>query len=984
MDIAGLADFSRRVCAEGAVLLKNEGDMLPLRDAKINVFGRTQINYYKSGTGSGGAVNVRRVVNIIDGLRENPHTEINEELAAEYERLVKENPADYSNTFEADFSDREIDISEETVKKAREFSDNAVIVIGRVSGEAYDNANGEGSFLLTKTERSLIEKIRKYFDKTAVLINSGNIIDLKFIDEYGISAAMLLWQGGQYGGKAAADIISGDVSPSGRLADTVAYSYEDYPTTEGFGDTSRVIYKEDVYVGYRYFETFAKDKVLYPFGYGLSYTKFTSDIKSASFSDGIITIEASVKNTGSRRGKGVVQAYLEPPCGKLGRPSRELAAFAKTRELEPGGEDTVTLTVNINDMAAYDDSGITGSEACYVLEKGEYTVHVGRNIRDTVIAYTHNIKENKTVKRCEHAMMPVTPFERLCRADNNGVLEAVYRPVPLRTEGLEARVNERLPKALPITGDCGIKLRDVYRGAASLDDFTAQLSEDDLAAIVRGEGMLSPRVTPGTASCFGGVTDSLIAYGIPPCSTADGPSGIRMDSGDLATNLPCGTLQACTWNEAIVEAMYRMESIELSINKIDAQLGPGMNIHRNPLCGRNFEYFSEDPLLTGRMAAAAVKGIQAGDCSAVIKHFACNSQEFERNRVEAVVSERALREIYLKGFEIAVKQGGARSVMTSYNPINGFWSASNYDLTTTLLRGEWGFDGMVMTDWWAVMNKTSGGEASLRFKSAMVKAQNDVHMCTDNFTSGDNSRDDIKDELASGRLTIGELQRCARNICSFILKTPAFLRSVGESETPEEERMPEIPALDMITVGGRPADGFCKYVTDYYAEDISDVNCVCGGEYNISASDTAVEIIVSDKNERTVYRVIKGGTSGTERTGGEYDLGDFFVSINSTLMSVIDGRPGTSAKCRLMVKHSGRYSIYFYMSSEASELAQIAVFAKTDGISVPISMCGTNGKTVNIKACEIELAGGEHEFELSFGASNFGSAEIKSIQFLKE
>ena len=984
MDIAGLADFSRRVSAEGTVLLKNDGDMLPLRDRKVNIFGRTQINYYKSGTGSGGAVNVRRVVNIIDGLRENPHIEINEELAAQYERLVKENPADYSNTFEADFSDREIELDEETVRRAREFSENAVIVLGRVSGESYDNQNIEGSWLLTRKERSLIELIVKYFDKTAVIINCGNIIDLKWLEEYNISAAAFVWQGGQYGGKAVADILSGDVSPSGRLADTIAYNYEDYPSAAGFGDARRVFYKEDIYVGYRYFETFAREKVLYPFGFGLSYTRFAIAVKEAKTGDKNISVTVKVKNTGERSGKGVIQVYFAPPSGKLGRPARELIAFGKTRELEAGEYEILTLSFDIDDMAAYDDSGVTGERFCYVLEKGDYEIHVGRNIRDTVIACIYHQSEQLVVKRCNQAMAPVAEFARLIRKDECGVLKPVYEKTPLRQESMEQRIKENLPESYEIIGDKGIKLMDVYNGNAGLKDFIAQLSKDELAAIVRGEGMLSPRVTPGTASCFGGVTDSLIAYGIPSCSTADGPSGIRMDCNEAATNLPCGTLQACTWNTDIVEEMYRMESIELSMNKIDAQLGPGMNIHRNPLCGRNFEYFSEDPVLTGKMAAAVIKGIQAGNCSAVIKHFACNNQEYERNMVEAVVSERALREIYLKGFEIAVKTAKPRSVMTSYNPINGRWSASNYDLTTTLLRGEWGFDGMVMTDWWATMNKETGGEPSIRHKAAMVRAQNDVHMCTDNFTAGDNSLDDIMDELENGGLTVGELQRCAENICGFIMKSPAFLRSVGVSEISAEERLPDIAALQGITINGESVEGFDPYVTDYYAEDIENTECVCSGSYDMRRIGDTVEIIVKKDGGSTIYRVIKGREAAAEETGSTGELGDFFVSNNCTLMCDIDGKAGTAVRCDLIVKQNGKYTLYIYASSDESELAQMALFAKAEDNSIAASMCGTNGEFKTLKVGEMTLTSGNHEMEISFGASNFADMKIRNIQFIRE
>ncbi|MGL4372908.1 MAG: glycoside hydrolase family 3 protein, partial [Turicibacter sp.] len=329
-----------------------------------------------------------------------------------------------------------------------------------------------------------------------------------------------------------------------------------------------------------------------------------------------------------------------------------------------------------------------------------------------------------------------------------------------------------------------IKLQDVKKGLASLEDFVAQLSNEELATIVRGEGMSSPKVTPGTAAAFGGVSHPLLAYGIPVACAADGPSGIRMDSGHKATQVPIGTLLACSWNLELVEDLYTFEGRELVSNQIDTLLGPGINIHRHPLNGRNFEYFSEDPLITGRFAAAVTSGIKTGGSCATVKHFACNDQEAARVDVDSVVSERALREIHLKGFEMAVKDGGAVSIMTSYNPINGHWAASNYDLNTTILRGEWDYSGIVMTDWWAKMNHPmTAGAAGKEYTSYMVRAQNDLYMVVENNGAQSNvANDDTKEALANGSLTVGELQRCAMNICRFVMNALVFDREMTESE----------------------------------------------------------------------------------------------------------------------------------------------------------------------------------------------------------
>jgi len=392
----------------------------------------------------------------------------------------------------------------------------------------------------------------------------------------------------------------------------------------------------------------------------------------------------------------------------------------------------------------------------------------------------YDVPELLVVEELQEAMAPTESFERMkpgaVKAD--GTYELTFETVPVRTVDMAKRIQENLPMELPVTGDKGIRLQDVADKKASLEDFVAQLSLSELATIVRGEGMSSPKVTPGTASAFGGVGDNLYAYGIPVACCADGPSGIRMESGLLATQLPIGTLLACSFNIPMMHELYVWEGKELLSNEVDTLLGPGMNLHRHPLNGRNFEYFSEDPLVTGRFAAAAVSGIEQGGSFATIKHFAANNQETARFDVNSIVSERALREIYLKGFEIAVKEGGARSIMTSYNPVNGHWTASNYDLNTTILRGEWGYQGMVMTDWWAKMNDcVTGGQAERNYMAFMVRAQNDVYMVINNNGAEINSNnDDIEKAVAEGYLTIAELQRCAMNILRFILDAPVMKR----------------------------------------------------------------------------------------------------------------------------------------------------------------------------------------------------------------
>lgn len=790
--LEGLAELCRKAAAEGAVLLRNEDHVLPLRkEDRVAVFGRCQIDYYRSGTGSGGAVNVAYTTNLLDGLRNSGRVTVNEELAQEYEAWIKKNPFDNGGGGWAcePWCQKEMPVSEELISRIAVTSDKAVMVIGRTAGEDKDNAAEEGSYLLTCDELNLLKQIVLHFTKVVLVFNVGNIMDMSFLElpelKDKVQAVLYTWHGGMEGGNAAADVLTGIVVPQGKLTDTIARNIEDYPSTRNHGGRERNYYQEDIYVGYRYFETFQKDAVLYPFGFGLSYTEFQLEATGTVEQEEIV-IECKVTNKGTQfAGREVVQLYVEAPQGKLGKPKRALAAFAKTRLLGTQEREELVLRVPLNSLASFDDSGITGYANSYVLEQGTYRFYIGNNVRDAKPVMLegkegYTVESTKQVLACEEACAPVREFERLTTGElsENHLYKPCYEAVPVRKADLRKRIEERLPKELPITGNKGLTLQMVTDGSCSMEAFIAQLNQEELATLVRGEGMCSIKVTPGTAAAFGGVSDKLLSYGIPIACCADGPSGIRMDSGLLATQLPIGTLLACTWDTKLVEELYTMEGEELVRNEIDALLGPGVNIHRNPLNGRNFEYFSEDPLLTGKMAAAVVRGIGKNGVYGTIKHFACNSQETGRHIVDAVVSQRALREIYLKGFELAVKEGNAKSLMTSYNPFNGHWTASSYDLNTTILRKEWGYTGIVMTDWWAQMNDViKGGEPSRRRTADMIRAQNDIYMVVGNNCAELNTmEDDTLEALTEGRLTIGELQRTAVNICRFLIQTPAFER----------------------------------------------------------------------------------------------------------------------------------------------------------------------------------------------------------------
>lgn len=801
--LKGFAEFSRKVAAEGAVLLKNDGHILPLQKGdSISIFGRIQINYYRSGTGSGGAVHVAYTTNLLDGLRSKKIISVNEELAGVYETWLEENPFDNGGGAWAaePWNQKEMPLTEEVVSTASLKSNKAVIVIGRTAGEDKDNGDAPGSYQLTEDEKNMLKIVANYFEKVIVVLNVPGIIDLSWINDNTyknhIQGVLYAWQGGMEGGNGIADVLAGDITPSGKLPDTIAYSLKDYPSTNNYGGEVRNYYQEDIYVGYRYFETFCPEKVQYEFGYGLSYTEFKIEPKKVAVTNyegrKYIEITAFVTNTGNiHAGKEVVQVYYEAPQGKLGKPKRILVEFDKTTTLQPGESQALSLSFSVNDMASYDDSGITGHKSCYVLEEGAYDLYLGNSMRNTVKVNVQDkdayyVEKLVVVEELEEAMAPTESFTRIKPGNQkaDGTYEITFEEVPKQTIALKERIKINMPESIRQTGDRGISLRNVYENKASMEEFIAQLTNEELAAIVRGEGMSSPKVTPGTASAFGGITDSLYAYGLPVACSSDGPSGIRMDSGHKATQVPIGTLLAATWNKNLVEELYVMEGMELLSNNIDTLLGPGLNIHRNPLNGRNFEYFSEDPYLSGVFATAIVRGIMRGGSSGTLKHFACNNQEKARSFVDAVVSERALREIYLKGFEMAVKEGKANSIMTSYNPINGHWAASNYDLNTTILRKEWGFQGIVMTDWWAKMNDVvEGGPADKKFTNFMVQAQNDLYMVIENNGAEINAADDNTIEsLKNGTLTIGELQRNAMNICNFLMHTPAFARGQDKKD----------------------------------------------------------------------------------------------------------------------------------------------------------------------------------------------------------
>ncbi len=770
--------LARRAGREGIVLLKNNGQMLPVKKGtRLALFGKGIFDYVKGGGGSGD-VTVSHVRNLYDGLtkREAPVC-VFEPLAQFYREDVERQYDDGA----IPGMTVEPEVPAQLLEEAKQNADMAVIVISRFSGEGWDRQSVEyegaipsemrqaewskrifenSDYYLTNSERKMVDTVCANFADVAVVLNVGGMVDTSwFAKEDKISSVLLAWQGGMEGGLAAADILLGAESPSGKLPDTLASSIDDYPSTVDFHESPDYVeYTEDIYVGYRYFETMKKAAgcVNYPFGFGLSYTTFQTDVLWAGEQDGQIAVGVQVKNTGARAGKEVVQVYYSAPQGLLGKPVRELAAYQKTDELKSGQTQVLTIAFEVDAMASYDDLGKV-REAAYVLEKGGYHFYVGSSVRDAAkIDYVYELKEDRVTKQLSHRAAPSQLAERMTA---DGSLEKLPRTQPNdfmenglgwsgdETEGVAPMVRN-VPRYLLFTEENTgkIMLNDVAEGTASLDAFMAQLSDSDMTELLGGQP------NTGVANTFG--FGNLPEYGVPNIMTADGPAGLRIapECGVYTTAWPCSTMLAATWNPQIVREVGRAAAREVKENNIAVWLAPAMNIHRSPLCGRNFEYYSEDPVLTGTIAAAMVEGIQSQNIGATVKHFACNNKETNRKNSDSRVSERALREIYLKGFEICVKNAQPWVLMTSYNLVNGYRASENKDLLDGILRGEWGYQGVVTTDWW------TKGE---HYKE--IKAGNDIKM-------GTGYPERVLEALQKGLITREEIKACVQRVLEMILK----------------------------------------------------------------------------------------------------------------------------------------------------------------------------------------------------------------------
>ena len=696
---------------EAIVLLKNEDNTLPLENKKVNVFGAASVVSLLGGAGSG-AIVTHDPVYFYEALDE-AGIEYNKELQALYEKncssneIPKTSNTILNNLLQLVLAKNSLDemnpdkLTDELMADAKAFSDTAIIVIGRTSAENSDLT--PETLRLSDKERAMVDKVATTFSEVIVLFNIGNVMEMGFIDEYeSIKAAAIMWIPGEFGMRAVGQMLKGDVNPSGRLADTIAYSIYDHPSTENFGSFSYdngehyVEYQEGIYVGYRYFETFAKEKVQYPFGYGLSYTTFSKELISYNTDDGRITAEIKVTNTGDRAGKDTVQLYYSAPYyGTIEKSAINLGAFAKTKLLAPAESETLTVEFDINSMASYDMN-----KAAWVLEKGDYSIILGKNVREHIDSFIYTLGEDVVMKNDDVTGTEIknlfdeayNGFTVLSRKD--GVATYPEARTLVATDKVKkpdehpAPVKDGTAPKMGVTYDKTIMLRDVYENPELMDKFLDQLTLDEMTHLVTHSGYM---------------TYGVERLGIPKTWDNDGPSCVKGSHGitysDCGTAYPCETAIACTWN---TDLAYRMgDSVGQEARSIgtDIWYAPGVNIHRNPMGGRNFEYFSEDPVISGVMATEIINGAWNQGLITTIKHFALNDQETHRTGVFTWADEQTLREIYFKAFEIPVKNSECHGVMSSYNRVGTDWAGACSELLNDLLRTEWGYEGYVISDY---------------------------------------------------------------------------------------------------------------------------------------------------------------------------------------------------------------------------------------------------------------------------------------------
>lgn len=845
---------SRKIASQGMVLLKNNG-VLPLTEPgkRIALFGNGARRTVKGGTGSGD-VNSRSVVTVEQGLEAAGFTVATKDWLDRYDEAVeaarkayfadfaaavqKEGRNAFMHLFNNPFMEPAIiPVTEEEASRAE--ADTAVYVIARNSGEGRDRRPAEGEYELFQVEKEAIRLLEEKYGKVIVVLNVGSVIDTKFLrGEEGIDAILLMSQAGNIGGHALADVLTGKVTPSGKLTATWAENYLDYPGADKFshmnGDIDDEYYTEGIYVGYRYFDTFNVTPA-YPFGYGGSYTDFAVETKGVEADGNAVTVRVKVTNTGSTyAGREVVQVYYSAPAGKLAKPYQELAAYKKTKTLAPGESQELSISYPVKAMASYDEE-----RAAWVLEAGKYYVRVGTSSRDTVVAAALVLDREAVTEKLSNRLPldcgmqelsaeGVTPYSYESEAaEKENALEISISAADIPcVAAVYRKAEETVPEKKT---EQKITMDDVRAGRYTLDELVGQLTVTEMAELcvgtARGGFGSDSIIGAASAACPGaaGDTTSLMLEdrGIRNMILADGPAGLRLSTtfaadgaGNLipgtgaapipgmellmgnmpkpeipadavyyyqyCTAIPIATLLAQTWDVEAIEEAGDIVGEEMEELGVTLWLAPGMNIHRNPLCGRNFEYYSEDPLVAGLCAAADTLGVQKhSGVGTTIKHFAFNNQEDNRMHVNSHVGERASREIYLKGFEIAVRASQPMSIMTSYNLINGIHAANSYDLLTAIARDEWGFAGIVMTDWGTTgsieMNPGEAFKYGASNAAGCIKAGNDLTM-----PGSQADVDEIVKSVGASEgnavcpITLGELQACAKRMLNIIMQSSVY------------------------------------------------------------------------------------------------------------------------------------------------------------------------------------------------------------------
>ena len=697
--------LAKEAAIEGTVLLKNDGTLPLKKGSKVCLFGIGAGEYLCGGGGSG-RVFADREITLADGLQaaaDRGDIEFFYDTVpfcqAEIRKILDKAAQEYPvaarfQEWRRGFHMPLPVLPEALYRKAVAFGDTAIFCVTRYSSEGDsegDRPGNKGDFYLWDEEQALLDRLYKDFDKVVVVINACGPVSTTEYDKAG--AILYPLYGGGIAGEALTDILVGKAYPSGHLQHTLAKEMDDYPSTKGFHDEMYYVnYTEDIFVGYRYFETFAPEKVAYPFGFGLGYTTFAVKTTAAALEKNTVKLEISVQNTGKLAGKEVVQAYLTAPQGVLGKARKVLTAFAKTRELKPGESCKVALHFDIREFGSFDDLGKL-QESAFILEKGQYLVSVGTNVRDTEQVLSFTLDADIICKKCHPYMAPKDLPERLCA---DGSYEKLPAPPQLPHPIRRSRVTAKKPEKDFSLAEALEKDR--------MEEFIASLTDEDLGEFLYGHPMMNASNTFGI-----GIMPRYERRDfkvMPLLPTADGPMGLRIRTGRgiSPTFFPCESVISQTWNLALARKVGATIALEAKENNIGIWLAPALNIHRNPMCGRNFEYYSEDPLTSGLFAASVVTGVQSQKICATIKHFCANNRENHRRLVDSRVSQRALREIYLRGFEIAIRKGKPWALMTSYNPVNGAQSSKNWEAINGVLRTDWGYDGVVMTDWRVLSN----------------------------------------------------------------------------------------------------------------------------------------------------------------------------------------------------------------------------------------------------------------------------------------